>query len=715
MKHLKFILIVVILSNHFQSLSVPAYPYPVAYKQPDGSTIRILLRGDEFLHWAETIDGYTILQNTEGFYEYATKDNNNNLILSGKKALNVENRSFSDNMFLNNQEKGLSFSAEQININNQLNYIRLTALQSAPQNAFPTTGNRQLICILIGFQDLAFTKSQTDFNNLFNQIGYNTDGAFGSVKDFYSENSYGQLSLSVTIAGPYTALNAMAHYGAHGTGTIKDIDPRALVSEAVNFADADVNFANFDNDNDGSVDGVYVIFAGYGEEAGASADAIWSHAWAIPTVQKDGKWISRYSCSPELRGNSGTGITRIGVICHEFGHVLGAPDFYDTNYSTGGSYTGTGNWDLMAGGTWNNSGARPAHHNAYTKWKYYNWLTPTELTTAQYVILDNIENNQQAYYYSTPTSNEFWFIENRQQTGFDTSLPGHGMLIYHVDENGISATQGSNTINATHPQYFYPVCAGASTNPSSTPSDYGTINSSECPFPGTTIKTSFTDITTPRSYDWAGNPTTKPITGIVENSGIIEFSFMGGTEILTPSDLTITDINFNNGQDKCYGATQTITVAGSSSIAVNCHSGSTVTFIAGQSITFLPGFHAEPGSLVSAYITTTSSFCGSTPAPIAFNNFNFKSSYIEPENKHISKEKFVKVYPNPNTGRFKVELTNFIDPANISIVNTLGNVVYQASIQNRSSEFELKNLAKGLYFLNICSGNTVKTTKIVIH
>ena len=92
-------------------------------------------------------------------------------------------------------------------------------------------------------------------------------------------------------------------------------------------------------------------------------------------VITDGKTISKYSCSAELRGTSGTNITRIGVICHEFGHVLGAPDYYDTDYSTSGQYDGTGSWDIMAAGSWNNDGATPAHHNAYTKISVYGWAT----------------------------------------------------------------------------------------------------------------------------------------------------------------------------------------------------------------------------------------------------------------------------------------------------------------------------------------------------
>lgn len=517
------IILLLLLSKNL--IAVVAYPYPVLIKQKDGSEITIINRGDEFFHWVETSDGYTLLKNKEGIYEYAKFDQNKDLVLSGIKAKNIDKRNSIEKRFLNGTNKGLIFSFAQRSIAMQLKSIHLTE----QKKAFPTTGSRQLICILIGFSDLAFTKSQTDFDNLFNQVNYNTDGASGSVRDYYTENSYGQLTLSTTVAGPYTASNTMAYYGANTGGSGSDIRPQELVSEAVALANPDVNYADYDNDNDGYVDGVYIIYAGFGEEySGVSENAIWAHASGITPVSLDGKTISRYSCSAELRGNSGTGITRIGVISHEFGHVLGAPDFYDTNYSTGGSYTGTGQWDMMANGSWNNGGASPAHHNGFTKWYYYNWLTAIELSSPQDVIMNNIENNQVAYYINTPTSNEYWFLENRQLTGFDLYLPGHGLIIYHVDQNGISSTVNNNTINATHPQYMYPVCASASSDPTSTPSSYGTINGGGCPFPGISSNTSFTDASTPSSYDWGSNPTNKPITNIVETSGVITFDFMGG-------------------------------------------------------------------------------------------------------------------------------------------------------------------------------------------
>ena len=123
----------------------------------------------------------------------------------------------------------------------------------------------------------------------------------------------------------------MSYYGRN-TATSNSENAKVLAREAFNKADADVNFDLYDNDGDGNVDGVYIIFAGYGEEAGGDANTIWSHASSTGWVNLDNVKASSYSCSPEYRSNSGTNLTSIGVICHEFGHTLGAPDYYDSSH-----------------------------------------------------------------------------------------------------------------------------------------------------------------------------------------------------------------------------------------------------------------------------------------------------------------------------------------------------------------------------------------------
>lgn len=490
---ISLIFMVLLLFTDFRTaFAMIAYPHLVEYRLPDGSTIILRMKGDEKVKWAETPDGYSILLNSEGFYEYAILDANGDMQRSGIRVSNLENRSAEEAAFLSGIQEGLTFSLDQIGIMKQIWEIQ----RDFESKAFPTTGNRKLICILIGFTDKAFVKTQTDFNNLFNQVGYTTGGATGSVKDYYLENSYNQFNLTVDIAGPYTASNNMAYYGANDVNG-NDVRPRELAAEAVNLANPDVNYANYDNDNDGWVDAIYMIFAGNSEDAGGGANTIWSHAWyLISPLYLEGKYIQRYSCSPELRGNSGSTITSIGVICHEFGHVLGAPDYYDTDYAVGGQFNGTGQWDLMGTGGWNNSGVTPAHHNGYTKVFYYNWASAVTISTGQNITLYNAAQNTNSFYrFNTTTANEFFFLENREKHLFDAYIPGSGMIIYHVHSN-IATGFNNNNINATHPQMMYPVSQNATMDPTSTPSSYGTINSSTCAWTGVG-KTAFTDSSLP--------------------------------------------------------------------------------------------------------------------------------------------------------------------------------------------------------------------------
>ncbi len=522
-----FALLFVLASNAlilqpYAGIAVPAYPHPIEYRQPDGSILTIQLRGDEKVSWAETMDGHSILVNGEGYYEYAVLDEYGDMVFSGIRVSGAGQRSAEENTLLEDLPKGLFYSKRQIET-----FRRVWEMRKVESERFPSTGDRTLIAILMQTPDISFTKTQADFDALFNQLNYTIGGATGSVKDYYLENSYGQFDLSVDVVGPYTAQHNMAHYGSAWAGA------RQLATEAVHLANPDVDYSEYDNNGNGWVEGIYMIFAGYGEEAGGGPNTIWSHAWSIDPLQLDGVWISRYACSPELRGNSGTNITRIGVIGHEFGHILGAPDYYDTDGSgSGGHYTGTGSWDMMAGGTWNNGGATPAHHNAYTKTHTYQWASPSILNQPASITMNHAAEHYDSFYrVNTNTPGEYYLLENRHKVGFDAAIPGEGLIIYHVHKE-IPAS--GNSVNVGHPQRMYPVCAGSNTDPFGPPWTYGDINSDQTPFPGSTNQTSFTDQTTPSSLSWAGDDTQKPLTNITRNaaSQTVSFDFMEATELI---------------------------------------------------------------------------------------------------------------------------------------------------------------------------------------
>jgi M6 family metalloprotease-like protein len=505
--------------SHFVH-AVPANPRPISFSQPNGKTVTVKIKGDEKVNWYESMDGYTLLFNKEKYLSYAYLDNDQNLQPSSFIATDINERDITVNSFLNSIEKNLFYSKTQIQFMLQIKAIE-DKTTHVSRNGRSLEGQFKTICALVQFPDKSMTKSLNDFEGLFNQLGYTGNGDFGSVRDFFKESSYNKFDLTIKLCGIYTAPQNESYYSANDDDNCFILG--AWLAEKV-AAEPGIDFRDFDSDNDGWVDGFHFVFAGMGREAGGDANCIWSHQYGwTPPISQNGVKIDTYSCTPELIG---TRITTIGVICHEMTHAFGELDFYDTDYEVGGQFEGTGKWDLMAAGSWNgNQGNCPAHHNIYTKIKF-GWVTPTVLNSPTSVKnMSNAAENPVAYRINTATNNEYFLLENRQQVKFDKEIPGNGLIIYRV-----AADIGScgNKINATHPQRMYPVCASATVAiPNSSPSSYGNINSSGCPFPGSSNKTSFTDATTPSMKSWANTNTNKPITNITNVNKLISFDFGG--------------------------------------------------------------------------------------------------------------------------------------------------------------------------------------------
>lgn len=511
-----------------QSYATIAYPGLVEFKQPNGNIVKVTMRGSETLKWAETEDGYTLMYDSTGNLVYAELDAMGDLVPSSMIATDKDFRPAEVEMRLMATPKQLSYSQRQINMAEQVQQARSRQMAQMASSGVPAVGTRKMLLILVDFPDYPFQKTKADFELLMNQLNYTDDGRYGSVRDFYRENSFGQLDLIHDVVGVYRLQYERAYYGGND-GYSNDNDPRQMALEAVTMANADVNFADYDNDGDGTVDGVHIIYAGPGEEAGGGGDCIWAHSWTVSTTV-DGVRTYRYSCSPEIRGSGGSKMTHIGVICHEIGHVLGAMDFYDTNYGTGGQYPGTGNWDLMASGNWNGDGACPAHFNPYSKIYDYGWATPADGNQAASFTLD-AKSKDGFVRIDTQTDGEFFLLEYRAKSGFDLCTPYHGLMVYRASD-GLSRIS-ANTLNAYHKQQFYPLVANASNDlPTSVVSTYGSVNTSSAPFPGTLGVDELTDFTTPSMKSWIGVNTEFPITSIKENVAgeSVTFDIAGGTE-----------------------------------------------------------------------------------------------------------------------------------------------------------------------------------------
>lgn len=509
--------------------AVPAYPGLITVSQPDGSEIQIKLKGDENLNWATTSDGYVLLRNDRNYWTFARQDNSGKLVAS-----DVIYRNNTDDAVKSGIVRGLKYSNEQILESKQQQISALSTGQSDLQveGTFPAKGKNKLLMLMLNYSDTEPVYTQEQFNDLMNKEGYSDIGSF---RDFYLENSYGQLDITTTVTRWVTLPYAKSYYGSD-----RAIE---MIQHGLNILDDELDLSEFDNDGDGVLDGLAVIHQGAGQEYTGASDDIWSHSSIIYGMSYDGIQVRRYTIEPELLGKTGT-MSTIGVICHEFGHNLGAPDFYDTDYSSsGGDYSGTGLWDLMGSGAWNgNSGDRPAGINMWQKIQL-GWVEPTLLDTTRRVeSMPSAHGNAVAYRFDTTVPGEYFIMENRQQSGaFDQALPGHGLIIYHASESMIRSSVADNTINVTYPQAMYPLCASAGCDPSSYVSSYGDVNSASAPFPGSKNITVLNDASMPSTRSISGRYSYKALTNIAEDeNGLISFDFTADETPAPPINLTAT-------------------------------------------------------------------------------------------------------------------------------------------------------------------------------
>lgn len=524
-----------------EASAISAYPnvIPVLY---DNDTIYITLRGDENCKYATDEEGYTLLQSDRGWY-YASTDDYGNVVFSDYMLVSKEKRSVQTANFLQSIPKGVIPSRVQMpSKTEEYNGFKSTRK--------PAIGLRKALIILMEFQDVKFMKSSDEFYRLFNENDYHEDGAIGSVNDYYKWSSYGQLDLKSDILGPYIAHNNMSYYGRNEGISGNDRNPYELFSEAINIVSKEVSLADYDADGDGYVDNIHIIYAGYGEEAGASSNAIWAHEMTFRTITIQGMKIDRYSCAPELRGNKGGGISRIGPHCHEIGHALGAMDYYDTDYETGGSYQGTGKWDVMASGSWNNEGVAPADFNPYVKVYNFGWATAQSLKPDTINKIGVSSEKDNIFRINTSTKNDFFLLENRDGHFFHSAEPGNGMLIYHIGPN-LESREYTNTINSTYPQQCYVVCASANyRKPNSSVKSYGDINSEGCPYPGISNNSEFSNNSVPAALTINGNDTGISITDIhFEGTDIVFYFGAGGAGQIPDNPPVTPDESYLWGED----------------------------------------------------------------------------------------------------------------------------------------------------------------------
>ena len=504
--------------------AMPAYPRPVKVTQPDGTQVTVLLRGDEHLNWAETTDGYTLLRDAEGFWTIAQQASDGQLQASALRFDGTTTQAQALGI-----ARHMAFPASQ-----RASLLKKSAAQTdlMIDGTFPSTGKRKLLVLLVNFSDTKTTYTHDDFQRMMNEKGY---GGIGSFRDYYLEQSGGLLDIDVTVTDWLQLNKAKATYGPDGAAYI--------IYDALSMICDTLDLSQFDNDGDGVLDGLAVIHQGTGQEMSGSTDDIWSHSAAIAGMKVGGVTVKRYTIEPEQFATEDGRQAEIGVICHEFGHALGAPDYYDTDYAnSGGEFCGTGQWDLLGGGAWLGSlGDRPSGINGWQKW-VFGWneaITLDADTTVSALPSANVR--PVGYRFETGTEGEYFFLENRQQDGvFDQSLPGHGLIVYHVDENKIKAGLVNNDINTTYEQGIYTVDASAGQDPTSEVASFGDINTAAAPFPGTGGHSAFSDNTLPSTHSRDGRFAYRALQDISEENGQISFRFVRDTEPKKPELLSAT-------------------------------------------------------------------------------------------------------------------------------------------------------------------------------
>lgn len=536
------------------TFAIPAYPKPLKVKQADGSWLTIQMRGDEHGHYVLTSDGIPLVFNArQENYEYADwKDGK--VQASGIKAVEASERTAKVKAFVESLDKSAileSFKRARLQqLQQTLSSRRNASLKagSNPQkeklNNFPTIGEVHSLAILVQFADTKFSTVGSDahqfFNNMLNEPGFTySNGANGSARDFYLNSSNGRFQPQFDVIGPVTLPEKYSYYGANqGSSVDNPARLEQFVREACTLADPLVDFSQYDHNQDGYIDNIYFFYAGKGEADSGDGNAIWPHSAYYSDMAKDaglsetslkldGIEVGNYTCSNEINGTLITPQPAgIGTFVHEFGHVLGLADHYDVNY--GMTTFAPGSFDTMAQASYNNNGNTPAAFSAYER-ACLGWLDLTVLKNGvdSLNVLPDLNDSNKAYVVPVGGTNdeEYFIMENRQKKGWDAFIPGHGMLLWHIDYDAKAWEKNELNITGTH-QRVDIVEADNKLTDNTRAGD---------PFPGTS------NVTQCNLTSWAGGKVMS-LDDIEEKDGIINLMLGGLNLKLNTPDVKVTEV-----------------------------------------------------------------------------------------------------------------------------------------------------------------------------
>lgn len=547
----KYIIAAVAASVALNASAVPAKRGLRTVVQPDGTELTIQKVGDESRHFTLTADGMLLTRDANGQYSYARIDKSGRLVSSGIRALNANARPSGHRYLMQNIDEVDMTALDKMRAKNpahSLNAVNAEALRlnggsyrnakapakaagSLPQSGmgrftsnFPRTGKIKGLVILVEYTDVKFnsgykTDAKTYFNDLLHKEGFNEYNGTGCATEYFRKQSNGQFDPEFDLYGPVTLPNPMSYYGGNDTYG-DDKAPHMMVVHACQQLDKTVDFSQYDNDGDGYVDNVFIFYAGQGEASYGSDDTVWPHSWEVSSgtgskFKLDGVIIDRYACTNEWERSTPDGV---GTFIHEFSHVMGLPDLYHTS-SSSASYT-PGAWSVLDYGPYNNDGRTPPNYSIYER-NAMGWIKPELIDgTVRFVSLEDIAESNNGFIIQTDKEKEFFLLENRQQTGWDKYVPGHGMMIWHVDYNRSVFDSNSVNNNSSH-QYVDIIEANnrANSNSDATMAGYT--------WPGTSNKTEFGPNSSPALKSWSGYKPEITLMEISENNGVITFGVNG--------------------------------------------------------------------------------------------------------------------------------------------------------------------------------------------
>ena len=577
--------------------AVKMKPGVTLVKQSDGTTIEVRAYGDEDLYYYLASDGTLLYHEGTDFF-VASIAADGTLMPTKQLAHNPVARSVAEAELAMAQNRSLFFSTMAEQKSN--NKIRREPVAD-DATLFPHAGTPKVAVILVEFSDKKFqlTDPKATFNKYLNgedyftqaddpEMGYtNSKGNFisnyGSVARYFNDMSFGQFKPQFDVYGPVTLSQPLKYYGG---GSSSQENMRGLFNDACTAVDDDVDFSQYDSNNDGNVDLVYIIYAGYSESiTGNSSDCIYPKSGTV-TVSKafDGKSIRRYGVNNELNFypdylNGKAVVNGIGLFCHEFSHCLGLPDMYAPSGSVAEKLINQtmDYWSLMDGGEYTRNGYRPT---AYTAWEReaMGWMAIDTLNAAADIQMKSLADGGKAYRVindNDATGHEYYVLENMQQTGWNAYLFGSGMMVTHVDYDENQFSVFGTKVNSVvgHPRMavlaadgmMVPVYYQGQTITESSDATVKEINAKFVEkyngqtfdaslfkadaagdlFPGTANVTSLTDNSDPaKAVIYAGTALNKPITDIVcdTETGIVSFKFMGGA----PDGITETVFSKDN-------------------------------------------------------------------------------------------------------------------------------------------------------------------------